>query len=138
MVRRTRSRYPKCKAQTSIGGKTDMPKYLGDVRYWVNSGKHLLSLSFSGFVQVFGCRHDDAIHALRRPASEKRQGTKSREVGHRRCRGRYGDLAAVRDLSAGQFFEGCAGVEGMHNFGVMAQVLLTGESRFPPHVISKS
>ena len=32
-------------------------------------------------VQVFGCRHDDAIHALRRPASEKRQGTKSREVG---------------------------------------------------------
>jgi hypothetical protein len=26
-----------------------MPKYLGDVRYWVNSGKHLLSLSFSGF-----------------------------------------------------------------------------------------
>jgi hypothetical protein len=54
----------------------------------------------SAFVQVFGCRHDDAIHALRRPASEKRQGTKSREVGHRRCRGRYGELAAVRDLSA--------------------------------------
>src|SRR5882762_4365032 len=39
-------------------------------------------------VQVFGCRHDEAIHALRRPASEKRQGTKSREVGHRWCRGR--------------------------------------------------
>src|SRR6266851_6346036 len=55
----------------------------------------------SGSVQVFGCRHDEAIHALRRPASEKRQGTKSREVGHRRCRGRYGDFAAVRDLSAG-------------------------------------
>src|SRR5712672_1290185 len=31
-------------------------------------------------VQVFGRRHDEAIHALRRPASEKRQGTKSREV----------------------------------------------------------
>ena len=29
--------------------ETDMPKYLGDVRCWVNSGKHLLSLSFSGF-----------------------------------------------------------------------------------------
>jgi hypothetical protein len=42
----------------------------------------------SGPVQVFGCRHDEAIHALRRPASEKRQGTKSQEVGHRRCRGR--------------------------------------------------
>ena len=36
----------------------------------------------------------DAIHALRRPASEKRQGRKSREVGHWRCRGCYGDLAA--------------------------------------------
>src|SRR6266851_6833698 len=42
----------------------------------------------SRIVQAFGCRHDEAIHALRRPASEKRQGTKSREVGHRRCRGR--------------------------------------------------
>ena len=29
--------------------ETDMPKYLGDVRCWVNSGKHLLSLSFSVF-----------------------------------------------------------------------------------------
>jgi len=44
--------------------------------------------AMSAFVQVFGCRHDEAIHAVRRPASEKRQGTKSREVGHRRCRGR--------------------------------------------------
>jgi hypothetical protein len=32
-----------------MGHETDMPKYLGDVRCWVNSGKHLLSLSFSGF-----------------------------------------------------------------------------------------
>jgi hypothetical protein len=32
------------------------------------------------------------IHALRRPAAEKRQGTKSREVEHRGGRGRYGDL----------------------------------------------
>ena len=52
-------------------------------------------------VQVFGRRDDDTIHALLRPASKKRQSTKSREVGHRRCRGRYGDFAAVRDLSAG-------------------------------------
>jgi hypothetical protein len=28
----------------------------------------------SGVVLVFGRRHDEAIHALRRPASEKRQG----------------------------------------------------------------
>ena len=26
-----------------------MPKYLGNVRCWVNSGKHMLALSFSGF-----------------------------------------------------------------------------------------
>src|SRR6266550_8954706 len=29
--------------------ETDMPKYLGDVRCWVNSGKLMLSRSFSGF-----------------------------------------------------------------------------------------
>ena len=33
------------------------------------------------FVQVFGRRDDEAIPGHRRPASEKRQGTKSREVG---------------------------------------------------------
>ena len=27
----------------------DIPKYLGDVRCWVNSGKHVLALRFSGF-----------------------------------------------------------------------------------------
>src|SRR5258708_19769999 len=46
-------------------------------------------------VQVFGRRNAKIIHALWRPASEKRQGTKSRGVGHRRCSGRYGDLAAA-------------------------------------------
>jgi hypothetical protein len=29
--------------------ETDMRKYLGDVRCWVNSGKHLLAASISGF-----------------------------------------------------------------------------------------
>src|SRR5260370_479879 len=29
--------------------ETDMPKYLGNVRCWVNSGKHVLARSFSGF-----------------------------------------------------------------------------------------
>jgi len=42
------------------------------------------------------CRHDELIHALRRPASEKRQGTKSREAGTGGAAGVYGDLAAVR------------------------------------------
>src|ERR1700676_2772205 len=54
-----------------------------------------------------------------------------------RSRGKWGTGGAagavqprVRDLSAGEFFEGRIGPEGMHNFGVMAQVLLNGESRF--------
>jgi len=38
-----------------------------------------------GSVQVFGRRHARANHALRQPASEKRQGTKSRWVGHGGC-----------------------------------------------------
>jgi hypothetical protein len=29
--------------------ETDMPTALRNVRYWVNSGKHMLALSFSGF-----------------------------------------------------------------------------------------
>ena len=49
----------------------------------------------SGIVQVFGRRHDEASRTLRRPASKKRQGTKSREVGHRLGSGRYGDLMAA-------------------------------------------
>jgi hypothetical protein len=32
-----------------LGHETDMPKSLGDVRCWVNSGKHMLPSSFSGF-----------------------------------------------------------------------------------------
>src|SRR5450631_2872597 len=48
----------------------------------------------------FVCRFLDAgmttpSQALWRPASKKRQGTKSREVWHWRCSGRYGDLMAA-------------------------------------------
>jgi len=43
-------------------------------------------------VQVFGRWHNGLFHALWRPASKKRQGTKSREVWHWRRSGRYGDL----------------------------------------------
>ena len=49
----------------------------------------------SPIVQVFGRRHDEAIHALRRPASEKRQCTKSREYGTRQCSECYGDRMVV-------------------------------------------
>jgi hypothetical protein len=47
-------------------------------------------------VQVFGRRHDEAICALMRPATEKRQGTKSRrEVTRRQCHGLWGFVRAV-------------------------------------------
>ena len=39
-------------------------------------------IAMAGCVQVFGRRHDEPIHALMRPASEKRQGAKSPWVGH--------------------------------------------------------
>jgi hypothetical protein len=52
-------------------------------------------------VQVFGRRYDVAIEALMRPATEKRQGTKSREVGQRRCSGRYGDLMSAPASNVG-------------------------------------
>ena len=32
-----------------IGHEAEMPKYLGKVRYWMNSGQHLLGVSFSVF-----------------------------------------------------------------------------------------
>src|SRR5713101_2617510 len=56
-------------------------------------------MTMSVTVQVFGRRDDETLHALRRPASEKRQGTKSRDVSSGGAagsgfRGRYGDLAA--------------------------------------------
>ena len=71
-------------------------------------------------MQVFGCRHAETIHALWRPASEKRQGTKSRWVGHWWCGVRYGDLAAasvrrgfdaMRSAAVGFDAETCVRVE---------------------------
>src|ERR1700694_6247641 len=63
--------------------------------FQVRSGVTMALLcSTSGNVQVFGRRDDETLPALRRPASEKRQGTKSRWVTGRGCRGRYGDFAA--------------------------------------------
>src|SRR5450756_2436061 len=61
---------------------------------WASSAKRLIA-GMSGHVQVFGRRHDEPFRALWRPASKKRQGTKSREVWHWRCCGRYGDLIAA-------------------------------------------
>jgi len=39
--------------------------------------------------------NDETLHTLNWPASKKRQGTKSREVGHRPSSGRYADLMSA-------------------------------------------
>jgi hypothetical protein len=67
-IAQPRSKSPATRHTTQLG------------RACVNMYKHLLLMS--AIVQVFGRRHEEAIHSLQRPASEKRQGTKSREVGH--------------------------------------------------------
>ena len=71
--------------------------------------------AMTAVVQVFGRRHEEAIHALRRPASEKRQCTKSREYGTRQCSECYGDrmLVAISMVDA-------ARAECFHNFRVLA------------------
>ena len=51
--------------------------------------------------RFLGRRHDETLHALVQSASEKRQGTKSREVRHRRCSG-LRDLAGLCEKMAGQ------------------------------------
>jgi hypothetical protein len=43
--------------------------------------EELVAVRWSGVVQVFRRRDGKTIDALVRPASEKRQGTKSRDVG---------------------------------------------------------
>jgi hypothetical protein len=65
--------HPRERAECPLlaGTKTDMPKYLGDVRCWVNSGKHMLALSFSVFdpKQTSGpdgrCWHDRTTSDVR-------------------------------------------------------------------------
>jgi hypothetical protein len=70
-------------------------------------------------VQVFGCRHAETIPTLRRPASEKRQGTKSREVGHRQSSECYRDLQEVLDLGNSKSGD----LECVHNLSVLARLL---------------
>ena len=57
----------------------------------------LLHLLTAGIVQVFSRRDDETLRALGSTAAEKRQGTKSREVGAEAVQ-RYGDLMLVPTL----------------------------------------
>ena len=57
-------------------------------------------------VQVLDAGNDETALALGRPASKKRQGTKSREVGHRLGSERYGDLMSAPTLTVGATLPG--------------------------------
>ncbi len=61
----------------------------------------------SEFVQVFGRRNDETLGTVSWPASKKRQGTKSREVGHWRGNGRYGDLMGAPSSRVDVMPTGC-------------------------------
>ena len=78
----------------------------------------------------------DTSHALRRPASEKRQGTKSRWGNVGECRN-YGDSPREVRFASGSFCT--ADGRDVHNFCVLAQGLpKKGVSRFVLCVISMS
>jgi hypothetical protein len=67
-----------------------------DVTVTSSSGTLFAAVHESGDVQVFGRRDDYTISALLRPASKKRQGTKSREVCRGSAAGAMGILPRVR------------------------------------------
>jgi hypothetical protein len=64
----------------------------------VGSRRHFFAVHESGPVQVFGRLHDDPIHAHRGQAYEKRQRTKSREVGRLRRNALYRGLTGAPTL----------------------------------------
>jgi hypothetical protein len=64
------------------------------------------------------------------PAFANLQRRKSREGVRGRCGVRYRELSAARNCEFEAKFSKAVGLECVHNFGVMAQVLLTGESSF--------
>jgi hypothetical protein len=74
----------------------------------------------------------DANPALKRPASEKRQGTKSRRrVVRRQRRGLYWDLSTGRDMKARRLATAIR-LEWEHNLNVPARILLNGDFTFCP------
>ena len=79
-------------SQSAMGSGSVIAVALADVCFRVQSGKHLLAASISGFVQGFGCRPATAERHTPVPASESRQRTNPRETVRGVCRGlRYGD-----------------------------------------------
>src|SRR4029450_9348274 len=87
----------------------------------------------SADVQAFSRRQRWSHRALRRPAAEKRQGTKSRRERVRwGCGGLYyGDLVTVRELNTGRL-RTVFGLQRERNLNVLARILLNGDFTFCP------
>ena len=83
--------------------------------------------AISSALVVFGRLHDDPIHTRRRQAFEKRQWTKSREVGRLRCGGLYAGSIGMRTpmRSVERRVDGVAAPEpaSAHNPSLLAQIL---------------
>ena len=106
---------------SASGHETDMPKYLGDVRCWVNSGKHLLSLSFSGFdpTATLAATRVHALYHMSRLPTPLRNGEEMRSMTHRVFV--YGTLKSGlwnHYLLKGCEFFGGAAIHGYAGFAV--------------------
>ena len=74
-------------------GLTVPPSLLARADEVMNNDPFLLHCMSPLLCRFSAAGNDEPLHALWRPAAEKRQGTKSRAMVQRRCRRRYGDLA---------------------------------------------
>ena len=88
----------------------------------------LLRLLTAAIVKVFGRLHDNPIHTRRRQAFEKRQWTKSREVGRLRCGGLYEGLIGTQTpmRTVERTSDAVAVLEpagAVHNPSLLAQIL---------------
>jgi hypothetical protein len=88
------------------------------------------ALHESGCMNVCGCRPMTTAPRTPGAAFANLQRRKSREGVRRRCGVRYRELSAARNCEFEAKFSKAVGLACVHNFGVMAQVLLTGESSF--------
>jgi len=90
----------------------------------------LLVLSFSGFVKVFGCRPTKMTPRTPGPAYANLQRRKPREGIRQTVRRALSKMVSRVISIRSREFSKNLGFEYVYNFGVMARVLLTGESRF--------